>query len=170
MSINIGSSVFWNEIDGAGAGMWSGVVKARYIVDGVEKATIYCDGIIVPTMMRGGIQGPNPWTPEVQLPLAILCLRNEAVGDYALREAWEAKKLAYKTAEMELSAARLKVLRARYSFVHAGMRVSQDSVAGKWVGTVVSVDWNIMFVLVEGGRPDEPITQYSCAIQTLVFH
>ena len=64
-NIVIGSSVFWNETDGPGEGMWSGVVKSRFLNHGVEHAGIYCDGIIAPTMMRCGIQGPNPWTPEV---------------------------------------------------------------------------------------------------------
>ena len=168
MSINSGSSVFWNETDGAGAGTWSGVVKARYLVDGVEHATIYCDGIIVPTMMRCGIQGPNPWTAEVQRPLAMLKLRKVGADDYALWTAWEAKKVAFTAAEEELIAARIKALRARYCFVEPGMGF--ESVTGTWRGTVVSVDWEDMFVLVEGGRPGEPITQYSCPIDTLVYH
>lgn len=170
MTINIGSSVFWNETDGPGAGMWSGVVKSRFLSHGVEQAGIYCDGIIVPTMMRCGIQGPNSWTPEVYRPLDLLKLRPEANGDDSLREAWEAKKVAYYAAEEELVVARFKALKARYNFVEPGMGVSQSDGQRVYTGVVVSVDLEDLFVLVEGSWFGEPITQINAAIDTLVYH
>jgi hypothetical protein len=170
MTFEIGSSVFWNEIDGAGVGMWSGVVKYFVDIQGVEYAGIHSDGIIVPTMLRCGINGPNPLSPEVVRPLTMLTLRTEEQGDNDLRAAWEKKKQLYNATMDELYAARLKALRAQYCFVEPGMGVSQKDGDRVYTGVVVSVDWRDNDVLVEGCWPDEAIQQSTFIIDTLVYH
>jgi len=174
MSFTIGSSVMWNEVESEGKGMWSGVVKDIETNFGVETARIYCDGIIVPTMMRCGIQGPNSWTYEVWRPLTQLKLRPEGPDDDTLRAAWESRKAAYYGAEEAVKTAQAAALKARYSFVEPGLRVGHAGAAaapgyGDYTGTVVSVNWDHMTVLVEGCWTDKPMEQTGWAIDTLVY-
>lgn len=171
MSFQIGSSVMWMEMEGEGKGMWSGVVKDIELSFGVETARIYCDGIIVPTMMRCGIQGPNSWTYEVWRPLTQLMVRPETPDDDDLRAAWEKRKVDYYGAQEAVATAQAEALKARYCFVEPGLRVSQDAAGyGDYNGTVVSVDWSTMTVVVEGCWTGKPMKQDKCAINTLVYH
>lgn len=171
MSFQIGSSVMWMEMEGEGKGMWSGVVKDIELSFGVETARIYCDGIIVPTMMRCGIQGPNSWTYEVWRPLTQLKLRPETPDDDDLRAAWETRKAVYYGAQEAVETAQAEALKARYCFVEPGLRVSNSpSPYGDYTGTVVSVNWDHMTVLVEGCRTGKPMEQTRWAIDALFYH
>ena len=142
----IGTPVLYEHPDGEGKGLWSGVVTEMHNYDGEDCATVYMDGIIVPTMMRCGIQGPNSWTDKIGRPVRMLKVRQAEADDDQKRALWAAKKELYYAAQEAAEVAAHNAKKQRFSFVEAGMTATHNT-SGQ--GKVVSVLWETLYVIVD---------------------
>ena len=126
-AIVVGSSVIYNHAEG---GVWSGLVTNIFRTEGENWASVTFDGVIVPPMMRCGIQGPLAWQNTADINVKVLTLRVEEAGDADKRQRWQKKVREYQNFQNAVEDAQHVADVQRFSHVEPGMPVTWVMNAG----------------------------------------
>jgi hypothetical protein len=188
--IVVGSSVIYDHaVSGTGSGVWSGFVTNTFRQSNENWASVTFDGVIVPPMMRCGIQGPQPWTNTLNINVTALTLRSVEPGDDEKRQLWLKKVREYQNFQNAVDDAQHAADVQRFSHVVPGMAVTWVMNAGQFdnggefprgarvnrpfKGTIDRVRKNGLEAYVTGfdltsTNPDKPHT-FRLMLERLVF-
>lgn len=149
-TIEIGSSVLYEDPLKPSTGVWSAIVTSLYNTHHAPSASITFDGVVVPPMYLCGIQGPYAGTNTCNVEISELRLRSTEPEDEEKRQQWATKVEEYRVAQAAFYEAQLAMERQRFSHVTPGMAVTWQTKADKFKGSIVSVEKSGLAAYVKG--------------------